>query len=65
MMLTFDKCVLILHFDPLLWPQIMRIVGLPTFLLTQRATNSQAGKYMARERLYDYLFMVYTPSRQV
>ena len=29
------------------------------------ATNSQAGKYMARERLYDYLFMVYTPSRQV
>ena len=33
-MMLFDKCVLILHFDPLLWPQIMR-VRLPTFLLTQ------------------------------
>ena len=41
---SFDKCVLILHFDPLLWPQIMRIVGLPTFLLTQRRNELPSWK---------------------
>ena len=43
-MMLFDKCVLILHFDPLLWPQIMRIVGLPTFLLTQRRNELPSWK---------------------